>query len=130
VTLGVGSWTGSVCRCGLVRFDPSFTASLCGAPAGMCEDLPAGAQFILLKRDLLKQQPAYPLLALLLVLLSEKRRMTLSWKGPQSPPSLTPCRGQGCHPAAQLPRAPSNLALSPPGMGHHSFSGQLCLTTL
>ena len=27
-------------------------------------------------------------------------------------PAPTPCCGQGCHPAAQLPRAPSNLALS------------------
>ena len=36
----------------------------------------------------------------------------LGWKGPQSPPGPTPCHGQGCPPPAQLPRAPSNLALS------------------
>jgi len=36
----------------------------------------------------------------------------LGWKGPQSPPRPSPCHGQGCPPAAQVPRAPSNLALS------------------
>jgi len=33
-------------------------------------------------------------------------------------PVPTPCHGQGCHPPAQAARAPSNLALKPPGMGH------------
>ena len=33
-------------------------------------------------------------------------------KGSQSPPSPTPCRGQGCPPPAQAAQGPSNLALS------------------
>ena len=44
----------------------------------------------------------------------------------------TPCHGQGCPPAAQLPRTPSNLALSASRDGApqllwaaHSFSGSL-----
>ena len=41
-----------------------------------------------------------------------KSQNGLGWKGPQSPPSPTPCWGQGCPSPAQLPRAPSNLALS------------------
>ena len=33
------------------------------------------------------------------------------WFGLEGHPSLPSCHGQGCPPAAQLPRAPSNLAL-------------------
>ena len=37
-----------------------------------------------------------------------------------------PAMGRAAIHQIRLPRAPSNLAFSAPGMGHHSFSGQLC----
>jgi len=39
-----------------------------------------------------------------------------------------PCCGQGCHPAAQLPRAPSNLALSTSRDGAPTASLGSCAT--
>ena len=45
------------------------------------------------------------------------------WKGPQSPPRSTPCRGQGCHPAAQAAQGPIQLALNLQGWGTHGSLG-------
>ena len=42
----------------------------------------------------------------------------LGWKGPQSPPSPTPCRRQGCHPPAQAAQGPIQPGLDPPGIAN------------
>jgi len=39
---------------------------------------------------------------------------------------LTPSRGQGCPPSLDCPRPHPTWPGLPPGMGHHSFFGQLC----
>ena len=42
-------------------------------------------------------------------------------------PAPTPCRGQGCHPAAQAAQGPVHPGPEHvQGWGSHSFSGQLC----
>ena len=38
----------------------------------------------------------------------------------------TPCHGQGYHPPAKLPRAPTNLTLMPLGMGHAQLLWAAC----
>jgi len=50
----------------------------------------------------------------------------------KSHPATTLCHGQGCLPPAEAAEGPIQLGLEHSGMGHHSFSGQLCqgLTTL
>ena len=55
------------------------------------------------------------------------------WKGPYSPPSSNPLPWAGLPPTSSgCPGSHPTRPWAPPGMGHHSFSGQLCqgLTSL
>ena len=62
-----------------------------------------------------------------LLVLWEKIMEWLRLKGPQNPPRPNACHGQGCPPTSSgCPGPHPTWPGAPPGMGHHSFSGQLC----
>ena len=55
-------------------------------------------------------------------------RMAWGGRDLKDHPILTPCHRHSCHPPAQLPRDPSNLAFAPPGMGHPQLLWAACST--